>query len=40
VTAPDEQTVAERLVEEGVAEAEHEQQVEAAKEARRQDELA
>jgi len=40
VPAADEQTVAEKLVEEGVAEAEHEQQVEATRAARRRDNLA
>jgi hypothetical protein len=40
VPVSDEQTVAEKLVEEGVAEAEHEQQVEATRAARRRDDLA
>jgi hypothetical protein len=39
VPASDEQTVAEKLVEEGVAEAEHEQQVEATRAERQRDAL-
>jgi len=37
VPAPDEQTFAEKLVEEGVADAEHEQEVEATRESLRRD---
>ena len=37
VPAPDEQTFAEKLVEEGVAEAEHDQQVKATRESRKRD---
>lgn len=37
---PDEQTMAQQLVEEGVADAEHDQQVEAIRESRRRDDLS